>query len=130
MIRGLAENVPTTDALPAAGDTRRRTPRVSVVVVLPENHTLSPDTLVERLRGSGDRKDVDVLVACAGQPANLGALQRCVGEAQFLLAPAGTSSEDLRALAMSHAPGDIVTMLGGPQLSAGQIADRSLLKTS
>jgi len=68
----------------------RRTPRVSLIVVLPENHVVSPDRLAESLRSHGN-KEIDIVVACAGQPTNLTALQRSVGEAQFLLAPAGTS---------------------------------------
>jgi hypothetical protein len=107
----------------------RRTPRVSVVVVLPENHVVSPDTLLEGLRlNSGS--EVDVLVACAGQPANLSALQRCVRDAQFLLAPAGTAPERLRELAMEHASGDIVTLLSGARLSPAGMTDRQLFKTS
>jgi hypothetical protein len=106
----------------------RRTPRVSLIVVLPENHVVSPDRLAEGLRAHGNQ-DVDIVVACAGQPTNLGALQRSVGDAQFLLAPAGTSTEDLRELAMRQVPGDIVTLLSGALLpTAG--ADTSLLMTS
>lgn len=106
----------------------RRTPRVSVVVVLTENHFVSPDVLLNRLRARGDHQ-VDVLVACAGQPANLSALQRCVGDAQFLLAPAGTSPEDLREMAMSKASGDIVTLLSGSLLN-GEMTERQHFGTS
>jgi hypothetical protein len=81
----------------------RRTPRHSLIVVLPENHVVSIDRLTESLRARVDQ-DVDVLVACAGQPTNLSALQRSVGDAHFLLAPAGTSTEDLRELAIRQAP--------------------------
>jgi hypothetical protein len=106
----------------------RRTPRVSLIVVLPENHVLSPDRLAEGLRAH-ENQDIDVVVACAGQPTNLGALQRTVKDAQFLLAPAGTSTQDLRALAMRQAPGDIVTLLSGALRSANSI-DESLEMTS
>ena len=92
--------------------TLRRTPRVSLIVVLPENHVITPDRLAEGLRAHGDEK-IDVVVACAGQPANLSALQLSVGDAQFLLAPVGTSIEDLRELAMRQVPGDIVMLLSG-----------------
>jgi hypothetical protein len=85
---------------------------VSLIVVLPEHHVVCPERLAERLRGHEDQ-EIDIVVACAGQPTNLGALQRSVGEAQFLLAPAGTSVEDLRELAMRQVPGDIVTLLSG-----------------
>jgi hypothetical protein len=97
-------------------DTRsRRVPRVSVIVVLPEHHGVSPDRLAQSLRGQ-NKEAVDVVVACAGQPANLSALQRSIGDAQFLLAPAGTSVEDLRELAMGQVAGDIVTLVSGARL--------------
>jgi hypothetical protein len=57
------------------------------------------------------------VIACAGQPANLAALHQSVGNAQFLLAPAGTSTADLRELAMRQVPGDIVTLLSGTPMS-------------
>ncbi len=105
-----------------------RTPRVALIVVLPENHVLSADRLAERLRAHGDQQ-VDVVIACAGQPANLAALHQSVGNAQFLLAPAGTSTADLRELAMRQVPGDIVTLLtGAPVSEAG--ADSELFMTS
>ncbi|HEY5021259.1 MAG TPA: hypothetical protein VII30_02105 [Gemmatimonadaceae bacterium] len=94
----------------------RRTPRTTLIVVLPENHFVSPSGLAERLPIANER-DVDVIVACAGQPMNLHALQRTIADAQFLLAPAGTSMEDLRELAMRQAPGDIVTLLSGALMS-------------
>ena len=98
-----------TEAVPEAY--RRRTPRTSLIVVLPDNHVISPDRLAGRLPDSGE--NVDVIIACAGQPVNLADLQRSVRDAQFLLAPAGTSTEDLRELAMKQAPGDIVSLLNG-----------------
>lgn len=107
----------------------RRTPRHSLIVVLPQNHVVSPDRLKESLRGRVDQ-DVDVLVACAGQPTNLSALQRSVGDAQFLLAPAGTSTEDLRELAIRQAPGDIVRLLSGALLDDSQGTERELFMTS
>lgn len=107
----------------------RRTPRHSLIVVLPENHVVSPDRLTESLRARVDQ-DVDVLVACAGQPTNLSALQRSVGEAQFLLAPAGTSTEDLRELAIRQAPGDIVRLLSGALLADSHGTERELFMTS
>jgi hypothetical protein len=107
----------------------RRTPRHSLIVVLPENHVVSPDRLTESLRARADQ-DVDVLVACAGQPTNLSALQRSVGAAQFLLAPAGTSTEDLRELAIRQAPGDIVRLLSGALLADSHGTERELFMTS
>jgi hypothetical protein len=91
----------------------RRTPRKSLIVVLPEDHVVSPDLVSERLPAEGDSEAVDVILACAGQPLNIATLQRRVRDLQVLLAPAGTSSEDLRELAMNQAPGDIVTLLSG-----------------
>lgn len=90
----------------------RRTPRVSLIVVLPENHVVSPDRLAECVRAHGDQQ-VDVVIACAGRPVDLTAPQRSVSHAQFLLAPAGTTAEELRELAMRQVPGDIVSLLSG-----------------
>jgi hypothetical protein len=154
MIRGLSENEATTGRLRPAdrkphtesaavdynvgGPPRafverpaetRRTPRVSVVVVLPENHVVSPDALLKRLHRRDDER-IDVLVACAGQPVNLSALQRDVGEAQFLLAPSGTSLEDLREMAMKQATGDIVTLVSGALLKETELPEQQLFKTS
>jgi hypothetical protein len=112
-----------------AAQSRRHTPRHSLIVVLPENHVVSPDRLTESLRARVDQ-DVDILVACAGQPTNLSALQRSVGDAQFLLAPAGTSTEDLRELAIRQAPGDIVRLLSGALLAESQATERELFMTS
>jgi len=91
----------------------RRTPRKSLIVVLPENHVVSADLVVERLSDEKDSDQVDVILACAGQPSSIAILQRRVRDLQILLAPAGTSGEDLRELAMNQAPGDIVTLLSG-----------------
>lgn len=108
---------------------RRPTPRTSFIVVLPENHVVSPALLAERLPATGSA-DVDVIVACAGQPTNLQALQRTVRDAQFLLAPVGTSMDDLRELAMTRAPGDIVTLLNGALLHVAASEDHEIFKTS
>lgn len=105
-----------------------RTPRIALIVVLPENHVVSPDRVVERLRAHGDQQ-VDVVVACAGQPTNLAALHQSVGHAQFLLAPAGTTIEDLRELAMRQVQGDIVTLVSGAPLTKSA-ADSELVMTS
>ena len=91
----------------------RRTPRKSLIVVLPDNHVVSPDLVTDRLLAERDNEDVDVILACAGQPVSIAALQRRVRDLQVLLAPAGTSTEDLRELAMKQALGDIVTLLSG-----------------
>jgi hypothetical protein len=96
----------------------RRTPRKSLIVVLPDNHVLSPEVVAKGLPQTDDHDLVDVIVACAGQPANLSAITRRVREVQVLLAPAGTSREDLRELAIREAPGDIVTLLSGAALAA------------
>ena len=96
----------------------RRTPRRSLIVVLPENHSVAPERVVEHLTDEGDQDIVDVIVACAGPSSSLAALQRRVRDIQVLLAPAGTSVGDLRALAMRQSPGDIVTLLSGVQSSS------------
>jgi hypothetical protein len=107
------ERIGATSVAPEALKGPRRTPRRSLIVVLPENHVVSPDLVSNRLAAEGDNELVDVILACAGQPHGIGALQRRVRDLQVLLAPAGTSKEDLRELAMSQAPGDIVTLLSG-----------------
>lgn len=107
---------------------QRRTPRTSLIVVLPDNHVVSPDRLADRLPVDG-AESIDVIVACAGQPVNLGALQRRVRGAQFLLAPAGTSTEDLRELAMKQASGDIVSLLNGITLPTAPRGERESLNS-
>jgi hypothetical protein len=114
---------PVTHQARFGGSTRysptpRRTPRKSLIVVLPDNHVVSPDMVADRLPAEGDDEVVDVILACAGQPHSLAALQRRVRDLQVLLAPAGTSTEDLRELAMNQAPGDIITLLSGTPLCA------------
>lgn len=104
--------------LTSAYSTPRRTPRKSIIVVLPENHVVSPDMVTDRLPAEGNNEVVDVILACAGQPHSIAALQRRVRDLQVLLAPAGTSTEDLRELAMNQAPGDIVTLLSGTPVCA------------
>jgi hypothetical protein len=106
-----SEDSPSSELLEQPAVTRR-TARVSVIVVLPENHVVSPDRLAEGLRAHEDQQ-VNLVIACAGEPANLAAARQRFGDAQFLLAPAGTTTEDLRELAMRQAPGDIVTLLSG-----------------
>lgn len=115
--------------LTARTDRPRRTPRTSLIVVLPDKHFVLPDRLAERLP-TDSAECIDVIVACAGQPVNLNALQRRVRNAQFLLAPAGTSTEDLRELAMKQAPGDIVSLLCGVTLQGEVPFERERLTTS
>ncbi len=91
----------------------RRTPRKSLIVVLSENHIVSPDVVASAVPEEDVDDSVDVILACAGPPLGITALQRKVRDLQILLAPAGTSNEDLRELAMSQASGDIVTLLSG-----------------
>jgi hypothetical protein len=91
----------------------RRTPRKSLIVVLPENHVVAPDLITDRLPPEGDTEEMDVILAYAGQSVSIAALQRRVRDLQVLRAPSGTSTEDLRELAMRQAPGDIVTLLCG-----------------
>jgi hypothetical protein len=91
----------------------RRTPRKSLIVVLPEGHVVSPEAVTSRMLSAGSDERMDLIVACAGQPRNLASLQRDVSDLQLLVAPAGTSTEDLRELAIGQAPGDIVTLLCG-----------------
>ena len=126
MVSDGAEDGSTAELLERRA-TPRRSPRVSFVVVLPENHVVSPDRLAEGLcalplaeknllSAQGD-PEFDVVIAFAGEPANREAIQGSVGDAQLIFAPAGTTAEDLRELAMRQAPGDIVTLLCGDPVS-------------
>lgn len=107
------EIVPGADRI----ESRARGPKVSLIVVLPENHVVSAARVEEHL-GLSKAGDVQVVVACAGQPSDLGVLHRAASDAQFLLAPSGTSAEDLRELAMRQVAGDIVRLLAGTPLTA------------
>jgi hypothetical protein len=91
----------------------RRTPRRSLIVVLPENHFVSADLVTERIADERADEDVDVILACAGQRSDVAVLQGRVPDLRVLVAPVGTTGEDLRELAMQQAPGDIVTLLSG-----------------
>jgi hypothetical protein len=115
--------------VPAKADARRLTPRNSLVVVLPENHTISLEGLADHLPPA-NANDVDVIFACAGQPVNLHALQRVVADAQFLLAPAGTTNEELRELAVQQAPGHIVTLLNGALLDVENASENIEIRKS
>ena len=106
-----AYNAGTQD--PALYTGPRRTPRKSLIVVLPENHVVSAEAVTAHIPDDDGTGQVDVILACAGQPGGLAALQRKIRALQVLLAPAGTSGEDLRELAMNQAPGDIITLLSG-----------------
>jgi hypothetical protein len=90
----------------------QRTPRRSLIVVLPDNHVLPASLVADLLPADSGGEEMDVIIACAGQPASITELQR-LPDLAVLLAPAGTSIEDLRELAMRRAPGDIVTLLSG-----------------
>jgi hypothetical protein len=100
----------------SSSDGPRRTPRKSLILVLPDNHVVSPEVVADGLPLTEDHELVDVIVACAGEPASLAALSRRVRDIQVLLAPAGTSPEALRELAISRSPADIVTLLSGAML--------------
>ena len=97
----------------------RQTPRRTVIVVLPDNHAIPVERLADRLPRA-EEEAVDVILACAGEPVNLGALARRIRDYRILLAPAGTSKEDLRELAVRQTHGDVVTLLTG--LQAGTAA--------
>ena len=103
---------------------RRARPRRSLVLVLPGGQPVSSERLAERLRGFGDDAS-NVIVACAGTPGDLGALEAVASNAQFLLAPAETTAEELRELAIQFAPGDLVTLLDAEQAPARSWPDYS-----
>lgn len=103
--RSAARETPATRTGP------RRTPRKSLIFVMPGDHCVSEEFLTRRLLPHSEQDEVDVILACAGEPRDLDSIQRRVRDLQVLLAPAGTSPEDLRELAMERAPGDIVTLM-------------------
>ena len=91
---------------------RRKTPRVSLIFLLRDGQVMEPKRLAGRLAPQRD-EGMDVIVACAGQPGNLDVLRRTARHARFYLAPADTTEEDLRELAIKQTGGDIVTLLRG-----------------
>jgi hypothetical protein len=93
----------------------RRAPRMSLIVVLPDYPEAHAERIAQCLSSWRD-DERDVTIACAGQPNNLDSLKRIARTARFLLAPSGTSAEDLRELAMEQTHGDIVTVLNGSDL--------------
>jgi hypothetical protein len=85
---------------------------MSVIVVIPEDRVVEPEHLsIETI--STAIGDVEVTIACAGEPSNLEVLKRKIRNARFLMAPSGTSREELRELAMEQTPGDIITLVDG-----------------
>src|SRR3954468_17087452 len=74
---------------------RQRTPRKSLIVALPDNHWVSAEEVAARVAYECDTDAVDVILACAGQPHVMSALQTRIRDLQILLAPAGTSLEEL-----------------------------------
>jgi hypothetical protein len=96
-----------------AGITNRATPRKSLILVLAEGQALAPAMVSESLSHATDDARVDVILACAGPLERVAAIHEVVRDARVVLAPSGTSVEDLRELAIEHAPGDIVTLLTG-----------------
>lgn len=110
----------------------RRAPRHSVIMIVNEAACADPsfmDSVFPATLGAatsaGDREqappdhEVDLIVACAGQPADLRAWQTRMTGAQWVLAPAGTSAETLREMAMQRATGDIVQLVSRDQPPAG-----------
>ncbi len=96
----------------AVGGAPQRLPFKSLIVVIPASYTITPERIAERIP-SGAQGEIDVIVACAGQPAVLTGIHTHLRNAQFLLAPVGTSVEDLRVLAFAQAAGDIVSLVSG-----------------
>jgi glycosyltransferase involved in cell wall biosynthesis len=94
-----------------------------MIVVIPANHTISAERIAERMPVAL-QGEVDVIVACAGQPAVITGIHTHLRNAQFLLAPVDTSVEDLRVLAFEQAAGDIVTLVSGTPAGAEPDAAR------
>lgn len=95
----------------------RKTPRVSLILILCDDRRYEPKSLPLRLPRPSYEEIDTIVVACAGIPGNIDELKRNARGVQFLHAPEGTSAEDLRELAMEQTPGDIVTLLSARHLS-------------
>ena len=102
----------------------QRAPLKSFIVVIPAAHSVELGRLAERMPDNSDGT-LEVIVACAGQPADLATIHLHLRGAHFLLAPTGTSAEDLRVLAISQAVGDIVTLESGVPARMPWSRDRS-----
>ena len=88
----------------------QRDPLQALIVTIPAHHVVAVDHVLARVPpGPADMRDI--IVACAGQPANRAAIHAGLRSADFLLAPAETSREGLRALAAARAAGDILTFI-------------------
>lgn len=128
----LANNAPTPAAAPrlvrddeaqSAGyrgprpwTEHRSEPTVSIVVIVGDDTAVPTDRLIQRLPRAVDR-EVDLVVAFAGVPADAAVIKRARRDARVVLAPPGTSTQELRALAMREAGGDIVTLINGADLA-------------
>lgn len=116
-----APETPSGGARAAADPSRFRRgpslrPGVSTVVVVADQRPLPIDQLALRL----PRVDADgatLVVAMAAEAAEGNRLRQLRRDASVIVAPLGTSMEDLRGLAMREAPGDIVTLLDGALLA-------------
>jgi len=107
-------------------DPPNKEPRRSLVVLIPTDYAISSERLSDGLARVG--ADATVVVACAGQPATLAAIHAQLRDAEFLLAPRGTSTSELRMHALAQASGDILVFVGaerapeGTRESPGRIA--------
>jgi len=90
----------------------QKDPVQALIVTIPAHHAVSVEHVLAHVPpGPADMRDI--IVACAGQPADRAAIHAGLRSADFLLAPAETSREALRALAAKRAAGDILTFIDG-----------------
>jgi GT2 family glycosyltransferase len=98
-------------------DPPRKEPRRSLIVLIPTDYAISSERIAEGLSRVGP--DPNVIVACAGQPATLASIHAQLRDAEFLLAPRGTTIAELRMHAFAQASGDILVFVGAERAPAG-----------
>ena len=120
--------VVASQGVSATGDPApQRAPLKSLIIAIPAAHSIELDRITAQMPDDPNGA-VEVIVACAGQPADLPAIHTHLTNAQFLLAPLGTSAEELRVLAISQAVGDIVTFVSGVPTGAPRSVDRGSIE--
>lgn len=97
-------------------------PRRSLIVLIPTDFSISSERIAEGLSRAGP--DANIIVACAGQPATLAAIHAQLRDAEFLLAPRGTSTTELRMHALAQASGDILYFIGAERANDESVATR------
>jgi GT2 family glycosyltransferase len=99
-------------------DSPSKEPKRSLIVLIPTDYAISSERIAEGLSRVGP--DPSVIVACAGQPATLATIHSQLRDAEFLLAPRGTTTAELRMHALAQATGDILVFVGAERAPADE----------